>query len=336
MTAPLCVRCERPTPDGYACSTCASELAGALREASGHAEDAETVIARQTRYGSGGRGGSVVADPFESEIDEDPRRNPVTVFGWAASIERPAAGALRPGAFPANLAASRAYAVAENVITTWARHVDEEGGGELPARPPIAGPVCEHECGHVTCRAIQRPPAPIGLGVITRWLARQIGWLRTRPEVREAFDELHDACSILVRLVDSPAGGDRLVGMCDCGRILYAPHGRDVVQCRASNCGAKWNVTESQQILRDALDQRLVTAAEAAHLGAYLDTDRSVKQIRRMVAMWVLRGRLAVCGTVPGLPDKDGLPTRLPTYRFGDIASLMAGATRRTARVDVA
>lgn len=270
MSNPTCVRCGRPTPDGYACHQCASELAGAIKEASGHAEDAWTVIARQARYGG----------------------------GFRASHDRP---------LPVDLAAAEQLAVAENTIGTWARHVAEEAG----AQPPTS------------------------LAGAARWLATQVGWLRGRPEAGEAFDELHDACRVLVRLVDRPGGeGLRLVGMCDCGRILYARHGRNEVECKP--CGLRWDVDESQAILRGALDERLVTAAEAAHLAAYLDTDRGSEQIRKLVNKWASRGELVAHGEVriePDPADPDGSEQVIRSYRFGDIAERLARAPRRAVRV---
>ena len=104
----------------------------------------------------------------------------------------------------------------------------------------------------------------------------------------------------LERLVDSPPTGRRLVGMCDCGQILYAAADRAVVQCkgRPRSCGATWDVERSQDILMDHLDGQLVTAAEAAHLGGFLDTDRTQEQIRKLVNKWAERGQLAAHGHI--------------------------------------
>ncbi|MBB4755312.1 hypothetical protein BJ964_009583 [Actinoplanes lobatus] len=295
-----CVICERPTPDGEACHQCARDLAETLREAAGHAEDAWTVIARQTRYGAGSRGG---------------REQPPIVDFTAADD----------------------YAAARNTLTTWILHVIEQDGPTIPTPQRAAGPVCALQCGHVSCRALQRPTPPIPLADATRWLADQTTWLRTRPEAEQAFDELGYACQILTRLVDRPEPPQlRLVGMCDCGKILYARHGVDVVECKGEHCGATWHVDRSQTILRAALDERLVTAGEAAHLAGYLDTDRSAKQIRALVDVWGKRGRInpadhvLVKHTHRGCDD-DCAEVRdiVPVYRFGDIAALMATAERR-------
>lgn len=285
MSAPICVRCGRPTADGYACSPCGHILAQSLQDASGHAEDAEAVLARQTRYSAGGRGGS-----------DEP--------------------------LPVDLTAAARYRVIENTIGTWARHVVEERGTELPSRLPKQGPVCERiDCGHGSCLgiALRRPPRT--LPAAANWLATQIEWLRKRPEADEAFAELGDACADLARLVDRPADKE-LVGVCDCGKVLYAPIGRGVVQCPMPLCKLVWNVDESRAILRRHLDDKLVTAAEAAHLGQYLDTDRTQEQIRRLVNKWAERGQIEAHSAIDG----DAV------YRFGEIFERLATTQRRQRR----
>lgn len=299
MTTTTCVRCERPT-DGYVCHPDALSLAESLREAAGHAEDAPTVIGRQARYGGGSRG-------------------------------------VRDRPLPLDLTAAEDYAAARNTVVTWARHIVENGGPALPAHQRAVGPVCHHQCGHVSCRALQRPLPPIPLADATRWLADQLGWLRTRPEAGQAFDELDYACQVLTRLVDRPEPPQlRLVGMCDCGRVIYAPHGRDIVQCRASNCGASWNVTESQDILRQALDNRHVTAAEAAHLAGFIDTDRTGSQIRKLINKWAQRDVLDAHDvlvkhrhTTECEGDCTTASDTIATYRFGDVADRIASTPRR-------
>ncbi|GIE84595.1 hypothetical protein Are01nite_10750 [Actinoplanes regularis] len=120
--------------------------------------------------------------------------------------------------------------------------------------------------------------------------------------------------------------------MCDCGRILYAPHGRDIVQCKASNCGASWNVDESQEILRAALDEKHVTAAEAAHLAGFLETDRTGCQIRKLVNKWNEREVLQPVDGIPGKINNEGSPRILPLFRFGDIANLLDRMRQRRHR----
>ncbi|WP_412736987.1 hypothetical protein [Krasilnikovia sp. MM14-A1259] len=191
----------------------------------------------------------------------------------------------------------------------------------------MAGPMCTGlagSCGHDSCASIRRRwPGP-SLALEAAWLSRQVEWLRKHQAAAEAFEDLHRACEALARLVDRPPDKD-LVGMCDCGKVLYAPQGADVVRCPESNCRLKWNVAESRGILRKALDGRLVTAAEAARLGQYLDTDRTQEQIRKLINAWASRHMIAAHGQAE---DDDGLIEA--TYRFGDISDRLARTPRRS------
>jgi hypothetical protein len=126
--------------------------------------------------------------------------------------------------------------------------------------------------------------------------------------------------------------------MCDCGQILYAPADRAIVQCkgRPRSCGATWDVERSQDILMDHLDGQLVTAAEAAHLAAFLDTDRTQEQIRKLVNAWSARGMVLAHGHVTRDPNQAELdadpevgPVPVPTFRFGEIRDRLAATPRR-------
>lgn len=291
-----CVCCGQPTSDGYACHRCAQNLAEALRNAAGHAEDAWTVIARQTRYGAGGRGGSSPGLTPDLERDADYGRIVEAISGWADIL------------------------------------VEETG--RRPRWKPYLGPLCApappgdderdwSRCDHDSCASARRREALSTLALEAAWLARprQIAHLRKHPAADEAFTTLHRACVDLARFVDRPAD-KRLVGRCDCGKFLYAPDDRTVVQCPVKTCQLRWEVAESRAILREALDGKLVTAAEAARLGAYLDTDRSQEQIRKLINAWSSRGMVLAHGQVDGEP----------AFRFGDVADRLAATPRRAAR----
>jgi hypothetical protein len=285
-----CVRCGAPT-DATVCRPDALSLAETLVAASGHAEDAEAVIARQTRHGTGGGAGS--GDP----LPYDP------------------------------VASVRLGAVAMEV-RFWTE--DLRDGEPLPTWRRMTGPRCKIgvRCPHSSCAALRVINPPSYLAQAFQWLSGQTEALRRHPAADEAFARLHAACADLERLNDGPADKE-LVGMCDCGKVLYAPRGKGVVTCPVPTCKLNWDVAKSREILRKALDERLVTAGEAAHLGAYLDTDRTQKQIRALVDAWARRSVITARGKVEGEPDEDGQPTFEPTYRFGDIASRMAVTPRR-------
>lgn len=295
MTANRCVRCDAPMPDSaYICARESAEMAEKLLVAAGHAEDAETVIARQARLGAGSRGGS------SDGLNYDATR------------------------------AARFEAV-KLAIGGWARIVTAETG-RGPRWRALAGPLCPPRreggpCGHGSCEAIRRKTPPPALARECAWLSTQTGFLRKHPAADEAFRELHDACKDLVRLIDAPADKE-LVGMCDCGKVLYAPHGRRIVICPEKTCERDWHVERSREILRKALDEKLLTAAEAARLAQYLDTDRTQEQIRKLINGWARATRRLIVahGEIDGEP----------TFRFGDIAGRLARTPRRTPRAGVA
>lgn len=299
MTAPTCVVCSRPMADtAYACSTCARGLAETLRTAAGHAEDAWTVIARQARMGTAG--GARRPDPEPAAAVEELERNPVTAFGWQASIERPPVGALRPEPTPADLGALDRLHAVENTITTWARDLGAD----------------------VT-----------GLAAACAWLAEHVDTLRVHPAADEAFGDLESACRRLERLVDQPADKE-LVGVCDCGKVLYAHPGRTVVRCPERTCALKWDVAESRDILRAHLREKLFTASECARLAAFWH-ERTQPQIRALITTWTRpdRHRLEARGWIPnddytGAEDDDQ-PTGWHTYLLGDVLDLLAQTPRR-------
>ncbi len=311
-----CPCCGAPVTDAYVDQRCARKLAQTLREAAGHAEDAWTVIAGLTRYGPRARGGG----------------------GETATP---------------NLKASTDYGKASNTIGEWAqRTLDQTNAPEPEPWRPTAGPPCRPRrpadgppapgkpwllCDHPSCATI-RQPRPSATAEACTWLAEQVEHLRKHPEAGRAFRELTAACAQLEHLVDKPPTGRRLVGMCDCGQILYAPADRAVVQCkgRPRSCGATWDVERSQDILMDHLDQQLVTAAEAAHLAGWLDTDRTQEQIRKLVNKWAVRGQLAAHGHIWRDPtpaeldaDPEAGPVAMPRFRFGEIRARIAATPRR-------
>jgi hypothetical protein len=295
------------------CRPEALSLAETLVAASGHAEDAEAVLSRQTRNGGGGRGGS--SEPLPVDLTASAKLGPITT-----------------------------------TIGTWQRVLIEEGYAAPPGPwRPVVGPPCPPwrpgdakrpggRCGHPSCAQVRdrTPPGPLAAACL--WLATQVGQLRKHPAAGEAFRDLHDACAALERLNDGPAS-KVLVGMCDCGTVMYALHGKDVVQCPERTCKLLWGVAESRDILRRALDGKLVTAAEAARLGAYLDTDRNQLQIRKLINSWAMRGLVVPHGwiTVPHECDVkcdvkcEVGPTVTSTFRFGDVAGRLARTPRRAA-----
>lgn len=303
MTAPTCLRCGQPLADGaLICRAEAQQLAQALTDAAGHAQDAQGGSPRQSGYAGGGRAAYGEA--------------PMPDLRRAVQLDRIA-----------------------TAVDTTARMLVEDGYAKpRPVWRPAAGPLCPptgYRCPHRSCEQIRDRTPPAELAQALTWLSAQTEALRKHPAARQAFRDLHDCATTLERLVDRPPSGHRLVGMCDCGRILYAPHGRDVVRC-PKPCGAEWNVTESQDILLSHLDDKLVTVPDALDMAGWLDTDRTREQIRKLIAGWVKRGQLAAHGHIWRDPtdaevrtDPEAYPVAVPTYRFGEIRNRLAETPRR-------
>lgn len=297
MTADLrCVICGRPLSDqAYACPVDALSLAETLQTAAGHAEDAETVLSRQARYGGGSRGGS--SDGLTYDATKTAK-----------------------------------YDRVRNTVGTWVDDIRGTLDEDIPAWRPLVGALCPptgtSRCGHGSCDQLRHDHRPGELARDLLWLAGKTGWLRKRQEADQAFRELTDACEELARLVDRPP--DKvLFGQCDCGKVLYAATDKIQVRCPVQTCRQVWHVERSREILRAALDSRLVTAQEAARLGQYLDSDRTQDNIRKLIDGRVKSGRLVAHGEVE---TEDGPE---PTYRFGEISLMLATIPKRERRRSV-
>ncbi|HEX5771798.1 MAG TPA: hypothetical protein VFY11_12605 [Nocardioidaceae bacterium] len=219
----------------------------------------------------------------------------------------------KPGsALPIDLGATARLDGVRTALTTWGRHIAEERG--------------------VTVAGDGEP-----ILVAARWLADHCEWMRHREECPEFLGDIRAAHRI-VRGIAEPAAVRVIVGLCDCSKTLYAAAGRQTVTCK--DCQLTWDVDDSRDALRGHLDDRLVTAAEAAHLAGFLDTDRSAVQIRKLVNKWSERGVLAKHGDVRiKHQHRDSCPAGcaaamdvIDTYRFGDIAGRIADTPTRAAR----
>lgn len=198
---------------------------------------------------------------------------------------------------PVNLSAAYDHSAAVTVLLTWARHVSYERGDALP-----------------TVRLDRERP----IAVLALWLAApdRLRWLRHRPEADEAFDEMLDACRLLVRVVDRAA--ERwYAGRCGvdgCQAELYPVAGASTVICR--DCGSRHDLDERKSDLLVQAEDQLASASWCAatltRLGVPCRTNTVVK--------WGARGRLLGHGV-------DALGH--PLYRLGDVRDLVIEAQHR-------
>jgi hypothetical protein len=192
---------------------------------------------------------------------------------------------------PYNPGAAYDHDAAINTLQTVVRDIHETSGRPLPMVEPG-----------------QHPTAAMAL-----WLIDQLEWLRHREDAEQTFDELSDACRVLVRVVDRPA--ERIiVGQCGCTEYLYAVRGAAKVTCVA--CNTTYAVEETRDMLRAQLDQSLFTAAEIATLATYLGLEKPRDTVRKLINKWSERGLVISHGDLRGDP----------AYLFGDVmARLLAG-----------
>lgn len=280
--APTCPRpgCGRPIHDmAYVDGRCGDQLRRDLELVARLAGEAATTVARMDRIGHGGQ-------RTDTEVP-----------------------------LPVNLGAAADHDDAVNTLTTWARHVHEESGRPLPT---VRSAPCRHAtCARIRSGGVRGPLCPEALtehpvAVAALWLAQQIEWLRHRPEADQAFDEIADACSVVVRVVDRPA--ERwYAGDCACGGELWPAAGKTTARC--PECGTVHELSQRKAEMLDQLDDMWLTAAQAAHALTSMDVPTNANTIR----VWAARGRLA--------PHPEG-EVGHPRYLVGSVRELVAEHVR--------
>lgn len=187
---------------------------------------------------------------------------------------------------PINLHASEAHGRAVGALLVWAARVAEERGDVVPA----------------------------GDAGLMRWLARQVDWLRYRPEAPDAFVEISVACETIERIVDRHPG-DVLIGRCPCCTWVYAPRG--ALEATCPGCGTTHRTDALRANVRAVLEDRLMTAAEVATAAVLLDIGAKDRRgVYKLVDQWVRRGKLAPHSDIAGAP----------AFRFGDVLLLLVAA----------
>lgn len=273
---PTCDRCGRPVVDqSYVCDDDATRLADQLRLVSNLAGEAAVTVAKLDQISEG---------------------------GYSTDTEVP---------LPVNLGAGNDHDAAVNTLTTWARHVHEASGRPLPT-------VRRDPCAHASChaRAFRRIEGPLCAGqppehpmaVVALWLVTQLDWIRHRQEAEQAFDEIDDACRVLVHVVDRPP--ERwYAGRCDeCETDLYPVAGAKVIRC--SECGQQVDLAERKTRLLDQAEDVLAGAAWCAATVTRLGLAVTAAAVRG----YAHRHRLGSHGN-----DAMGRPL----YRLGDVRALV-------------
>jgi hypothetical protein len=274
MTQPICDLCGRPLPDqGYVCSKCAEVVGVDLARIVDLAPEVETTVAKLARVGTQLGGGSKERPlPFDAQ------------------------------------AADRADAL-KNTLSTWARHVAESIGVQIPPKQP----------------------GELGAQLAARFLGERLNWIRHHQEAAECFGDLSRVARQLEAIVGRPPNlryrgpcwadlgdvdevGDPLL----CQEILYIRPGAAVAKCR--ECGAEYDAADRREWLLKEARSTLAHAALIASSLTALDMAVAVGTIYS----WANRGRIVDHGT-----DQFGRPL----YRVGDAIDLLTEQRQRAGRV---
>lgn len=167
------------------------------------------------------------------------------------------------------------------------------------------------------------PGGPDGDSVhaLSAWLLWRVDGLTFRPEFTDTLKTALRVEADALLAIDR--GPDLLfLGVCDardddglCGGAIYARAGDELGKCRA--CRAEYDTARYRGNLEQALDDRLCTASEIAHLATYLGLpSRATRdRVRNLVNQWHKRGRIKAVG---GKGEA--------RFRYGDVIVLLAAA----------
>jgi len=309
-----CSVCGRSVGDtAYLCPACTDKLRAALLDLEAYGGELHVTITRQDRISIGLGAPVQLAD--RSDVWED------TPFDTIKQLWKETAGAVEQ-ALPFHLGASNQRRLVEAALT-WARHVSETRGRDIPEPARWLGPICE-ACDHDGCRWWRNwtaDPEPAAF----RWLIGELDWIRHQREAGEMFRDITAAAPAVRRAVDAqedrvyvgPCGAATPAGRCSCD--LYAREGEVFVTCQA--CGHSHDVAKRQWWLLERANDQLAHAALLSKALAKLG--EGVTEV--MISRWVAKGRLFARGQV-----LVGGKWR-PTYRVGDVRRLAEDEAARKA-----
>ena len=277
MTATVdvhCHACDQPVPDrANLCHRCTSRLAANLHHLADLAADLDDTVARLDRIHR--TGGRPQPDPWHPDDTTH----------------------VRPARETAHWPAIHIRDTATTTTTTWARHVAHTRGLALPEPATQAGPTCSgrYGCRHPSCGAIWEHARPSPLAAAAAWLAGHTGWLRTRPEATQAYDDLDGAHAAVLRAVDTPPAL-AYYGPCDphalaCPAHLYGPARAGTIRC--PDCGTGHDAAARRVWLLEQAGDQLLGAADMARVLSALGRPVTAAAIRG----YAHRGRLTARGT---------------------------------------
>lgn len=301
MTQTRTCTCGQPAPSSTLCKRCAHTLDVALANIRAYYADAEISLTRRraVRY-------------------DLPRGT-----GGSKSMPLPVDARFLPDA-----RGTQAMRQARTAVTTWVRRT-------LAAWPPLTGQlVCDdalcRRCSRIRHERLTRTPPGDTIASCCAYLQRLLPKIAAATWADQLLAELLDVERALARI--DARGPERIyAGECTvCLAVyqhtrLYALPGDEWVTCPADDCGMEYRVEERRDLMRDAIDARLCTAAEIASLATYLELLEDRERTRKRINLWRTRGLLQ-----PASASVDGEPV----YPFGDTVRLLVAAdsVRRATR----
>jgi hypothetical protein len=157
-------------------------------------------------------------------------------------------------------------------------------------------------------------------GECVRWLHRSISAIRLHPEGAFIVETITAWYDEAIWVVDRPAQrhylGDCTADFegvpCETGRV-YGKSKKPEARCDV--CGATYDAADRRASLLTQLDNRIVSAAEFAHLATYLGLPLDRAQVRKRVNQWHHRKQVERRN-----PKED---EATPTFRFADLLALV-------------
>jgi hypothetical protein len=175
------------------------------------------------------------------------------------------------------------------------------------------------------------------LPAMATWLLWRVPSMPWHAEFTSAADDLVHAVDH-ARDVTTPRPPRQDLGHCElevgrvqgqegevvpvlCGGRVWATAGQPIAEC--DRCHAAIEAQPRRDRLIRALDDRLCTAAEIAHLSTYLGFNRDRERVRLLVSQWHSRRNSR-------MPQRAEDANGRPRFRFGDAYRLLVESEHRT------
>lgn len=132
------------------------------------------------------------------------------------------------------------------------------------------------------------------------WLAYRISMIRLHPAGGQIIEDVTREFTGALWLCDRPKQrqylGDckdheRADDLPECPGAIYGIDGKPEARCDV--CGAWWDKDQLKQWLLGILDDKIMTAAEIAHMSVYLGMNASRERVRKLMNQWHKRGQIA-------------------------------------------